>query len=509
MSLQYIEDFSSSYTSSPSASSTPPSPILTVQWATTNVVLTGHLDGTLCAFNATNGALLAQVKAHTESLHSLTIDERGQTALSSSLDSSASLWSLRELETKAVSSKGAAQQIDNAGHDGEELPTNSEVSLMDLQPMATTSAILDTDGQALDLPTAALHPSGRFFAAAGSGAAISLHSAEQATFAELLCSSPYETASSAAPPPSVYALILAFSPSGKFVAMGTDFGHVHLFSISQSSSPAAPTLSKVGLYTSHALPIRALAFDSSSSGGDNHLFVGSDDRLVTLYDIASLSSLSASASGAGAASKILMNPVSFLQGHKGSIDHLAPVPVASTSMRRRTGASSGSRAGRARPPLLLATTSVQDGLIRLWDLEQRPKRSVCVIRAGGDSSTATATTTATGPAALSNGDGSNSEVHQEDPAAAAAPAPAPATVPTATGPGGATSLAWRPLPRDIDFDNNLNGDVHQQGGKDGDANGARPVPDPVPVPEAGSAFVAGGTDGVLRWYRAGGTGGDL
>lgn len=499
MSLQYIEDFSSSYASS-SSSSVAPSPILTVQWATTNVVLTGHLDGTLCAFDATNGTLLAQVKAHAESLHSLTIDERGDKALSSSIDGSVSLWSLQELETKAASRKGGAQQIDH-GLDGEELPTASAAPLMDLEPIASTTTILDTDGQPLDLPTAALHPSGRFFAAAGSGAVISLHSAEQATFGEPLCSSPYETASSAASPPSVYALSLAFSPSGKYVAMGTDFGHVHLFSITQSSATSAPSLSKLALYTSHALPIRALAFDSSSSGGDNHLFVGCDDRLVTLYDIASLSTTSSSSSAA----KILMNPVSFLQGHKGSIDHLAPVPVASTSMRKRFSGSS-SRAGRARPPLLLATTSVQDGLIRLWDLEQRPKRSVCVVRAGGDASTAMAAVAAPG-----HEDASEAEVQGGDssaaPATAPAPAPAPAHTSSPVGPSGATSLAWRPLPRDFQEH------VDQNGGNNGIANGdeegrgARPVP--VPVPEAGSAFVAGGTDGVLRWYRAGGTGGDL
>ncbi|PWN20474.1 WD40 repeat-like protein [Microstroma glucosiphilum] len=490
MSLQYIEDFSSSYASSSSSSSpaspSPPSPILTVQWATTNVVLTGHLDGTLCAFDANNGTLLAQIKAHTESLHSLTIDERGETALSSSIDSSASLWSLRELETKAASSKGAAQRI-VPGEDGEELLTTSEPSSMDLQPIKSITAILDTEGQPLDLPTAALHPSGRFFAAAGSGAVLSLHSAGQADFGELLCSNPYEPASSAAPPPSVYALSFAFSPSGKYVAMGTDFGHVHLFSIVQSSSSSPPTLSRVALYTSHALPIRSLAFDSSSTGGDNHLFVGSDDRLVTLYDVASLSSLGSSSSS-GSALKILTNPVSFLQGHKGSIDHLAPVPVASTSYMRKHNSANSSRAGKSRPPLLLATTSVQDGFIRLWDLDQRPKRSVCVIRAGGDVTTAAATA----PSALPNGDSveSNGEVNGEAPGQSTTTtttaSSSSSSAPSSMGPRGATSLAWRPLPLSRDSDAGFEA-----------------------ATAAGSAFVAGGTDGVLRWYRASGTGGDL
>lgn len=338
MSLQYIADFESKATPNEGSG------VLAVQWASANVVLTGHLDGWLRAWRASDGALIAQVQAHPQSLSSLTASRDGSKVLSSSIDGSTALWNTASLPPDTDKS---SDKIWNAA--------------------ASTSQSTE---EAL---VSCLHPHLPLYAVTGRQSSVSLLSADEGTFGRHITTSDDRDA----PSNDTWGVALSFSPAGNLLALGTSQGHVVLYRLEQEQHSITP----VGIYKSQPSVIRALAFDSFD-GKENVLFVSADDGAITLYDVRRrASSAQCTASAAALAST---NSIARLTGHKGVITRLAPVPlaVAATTSRAKGASQSASRPPIADSHQLLSSTS-SDGTVRIWDLRTVPKSCVFVSNSQG------------------------------------------------------------------------------------------------------------------------------
>lgn len=403
--------------------------------------------------------------------------------ITSSLDGSISLFDLADQVNQAAATSQKEQTIDET-ETVEEQPRPSP-AVLPLDPLATTATLAAADSSTASFVTC-IHPDGQTFVSSGIGGAVSLHSALPDAFGQLLSSAPPDrvstsAASTASSHKELFALKLAMSPTGSLLAVGTNVGHVHLYSLHIAAGKGAVTF--LARYTSHALPIRALAFDSAStllssktddrqaSYGvqDNHLFVGGDDRIISIYDVQSVLRFASRGAEGQSVPSSLTQPVSFLQGHKGPISFLAPSPT------ERAGQGDGS--ARSRP--LLASTSVLDGTVRLWDLEAVPKACVCNINLGGIADIEQEEQRRTQQSRPLDGHIDAPEMPQDG---EAVPAQAPSKgsrkirVPQ-LGRGGWT-IAWRPTT------------TANNGSKKGR--------------KRGHAFVVGGGDGVVRWFRGAG-----
>lgn len=400
MSLQYIVDFESLHIGKHSA-------VLVVHWATPSLVLTGHLDGWLRAWRATDGALVAEVRAHNQSLYSLTASDDGAQALTSSIDGSVSLYSTAKVSSKANSVRHpqadtakeeeverAPSKIPLVGQAFKWEATVSRASLRQGDPTLTSHAFVT-----------ALHPTAPVFASTGQGATVSLHDARPGPdFGRLLTQQPPAAAAAAAVREgnSQFAQSIAFSPTGKLLAAGTSRGQVYLYNVSADRAQ----LTLCATYSAHALPVRALAFDNFQ-GKDNVLFVGADDGIITLHDVRSVAVAVDTSRGIAGAELNDTNPVAVLKGHRAGITALAPVPIAvaataasqgSAASQTAATASSLTPAPAASSHHLLSSTSA-DATVRIWDLRTTPKS--CVFTSNGQGASMTSISW-NGPVALTS-----------------------------------------------------------------------------------------------------------
>lgn len=357
MSLQYIADFESEC---PTADG---SQVLVVQWVNDRVVLTGHLDGWLRAWDTSNGRLLAQVHAHVQSTNSVTTSEDGKAVLSSSLDGSVSLWSISDLPQLSVAADKEIRS-DEGQVDGSSPQDNVDAAATSAAHWTPTSQVPSVrfPPECPDAFVTALHPSGRFFASTGQGASLSLHSAQPDSFGKHVVTSPppssiHEPSSTS----STYGICLSFSPSGQIVAVGTLRGHVHLYHLQSDNE-----LRLVATVSSHAAPIRSVTFDSIKTfkgQQDSVVYIGGDDGIITMHDVLRLSSHASTAEPDKPPRELM--PVGVLRGHKSGITALAPVPPAATSLSASHSAMAS----------MLSSTS-RDGTLRIWDLRAIPKACV-------------------------------------------------------------------------------------------------------------------------------------
>ncbi|PWN30882.1 WD40 repeat-like protein [Jaminaea rosea] len=341
MSLQFIADFDSQGGQT--------SPVLVTQWVTPTLVLTGHLDGYLRAWDAANGRLLAAVAAHGQSLNSLSSNRAGDLVLTGSIDGTVALRSTSKL---AAGSSGG-----------------------DLEPVASCASLRDHHSTVSPAFAVALHPYRPIFASTGLGGECSLHSAEASPdgiFGSHLSTASSNPSSSSSASPT-FGLTLRFSPSGSLLALGTTEGHVHLHRLAFDSSndlkEERPILVHVMTITSHALPIRSLAFSSETDRKgqlhDDLLIVGGDDAIITAYDVRN----AVPVEGKHRPSVASKNPVAVLKGHRGPISSLCAVPTLNSNTAGSV-IGGGSR--------LLSSISTADRTVRIWDLSARPKAAVFV-----------------------------------------------------------------------------------------------------------------------------------
>lgn len=477
MSLQYIADFESEC---PTADG---SQVLVVQWVNDRMVLTGHLDGWLRAWDTSNGRLLAQVQAHVQSTNSVTASEDGKAVLSSSLDGSVSLWSISDLPQLSVAA-GTDAQSDEGQVDGSS-PQDNDAAATSTAHWTATSQVpsVRSSPECPDAFVTALHPSGRFFASTGQGASLSLHSAQPDSFGKHVVTSPppssiHEPSSTS----STYGICLSFSPSGQIIAVGTLRGHVHLYHLQSDNE-----MRLVATVSSHAAPIRSVTFDSIKTikgQQDSVVYIGGDDGIITMHDVLRLSSHASTAETDKPPRELM--PVGVLRGHKSGITALAPVPPAATSLSASHSATAS----------MLSSTS-RDGTLRIWDLRAIPK--ACVFLTSPDLTSTAASEAATRgdnkrpveadqPEQTVNGDVDGAPTSPPETATTAQPsAQAPSQAqqfPRISMPP--SSIAWRRSPPFAS------------------ASPASPAAPASPA-RAGPAFVVAGEQ-KLVWYRMAGLG---
>lgn len=176
----------------------------------------------------------------------------------------------------------------------------------------------------------ALSASGDFFAASGEGAVLSFFSAKCGDFGMGL----FSIALGA--PADTFVLSLAFNADDSLLAVGTNKGDVYVVDVTE----------RVVLVclTDHSKPVRTVYFAPPTTSYADHLFVGSDDRIVSVHDVRYVrESLQAST-------------ITSLQGHTGWI------------LDVQSGGD-----GR------IVASSSSDGTIRLWDLGASPVACVATL----------------------------------------------------------------------------------------------------------------------------------
>lgn len=234
---------------------------------------------------------------------SMTFDINDDTVLTSSMDGALTLWHWAEDGTLAKAARCASVKGTACG-EGESratFPVEAWVS--------------------------ALYPDASMFAAAGEGAHVALFSARPHTFGQGVRCLPYDSSYAS------YATCLAFSYEGDLLAMGTNTGVVFVWDVHSGE--------QIACMTDHSQPVRAITFARPSVAYSNHMFVGSDDRTITVHDVEAIR---------GRASE---TTVAALQGHRGWI------------LDVQTGGN-----GR-----IIASTST-DHVVRLWDLGTSPVECV-------------------------------------------------------------------------------------------------------------------------------------
>ncbi|CAO1626227.1 unnamed protein product [Parajaminaea phylloscopi] len=352
MSLQYIADVESHSSGSHSA-------VLTCRWVTPDLVLTGHLDGWLRAWRAGDGTLVAEVKAHQQSLSSLSVSSDASVVLSSSLDGSIALR-----DTSSVS--GHADRPPPAQGDEADEASSSSSTKTEWEALASCTGT-GAEGEHSNVAyVTALHPSASVFATTGRGARVSLHSSSADESFGRVISSQISLANSNR---TEFAHSLAFSSTGRLLAVGTSRGQVLLYRVADDLSH----LTLAATYGSHALPVRALAFNLSE-GADDMLLTGADDGVIALHDVRQ-----SNAADSQSPQAYETNPVAVLRGHRGAITALAPVPLSASS--RGAGEDVGSSSSSSNHHLLSSTSS--DGTARIWDLRTTPRSCVFASNSQG------------------------------------------------------------------------------------------------------------------------------
>lgn len=169
----------------------------------------------------------------------------------------------------------------------------------------------------------ALHPDAHVFAASGENACVALFSAHPDTFGEQGQRLSFDTSYAS------YATCLAFNYEGDLLAMGTNTGVVFIWDIH--------TGKQVACLTEHAQPVRTVTFARPNVSYSDHMFVGSDDRTITVHDVQAIRS------------HVSETAVAALQGHRGWV------------LDVQAGGN-----GR-----VIASTC-SDHVVRLWDLGTSP-----------------------------------------------------------------------------------------------------------------------------------------
>ena len=123
---------------------------------------------------------------------------------------------------------------------------------------------------------------------------------------------------------------------GSLLAIGTSTGTVLLFDVASRA--------QLAVISDHAQPVRALFFSAPNGSLVNHLFVGSDDRTMTVHDLDGIDATHPP------------NTITALHGHQGWILDIQ---------------SSGD--GR------VVATCGSDGVVQLWDLGASPVTSVATL----------------------------------------------------------------------------------------------------------------------------------
>ncbi|SPO22373.1 uncharacterized protein UTRI_01051 [Ustilago trichophora] len=324
MSLQFLSDKETHHSQSHTA------PVISVCWtrpissSSQGIILSGDCKGNVKGFEAQSAFAYADLpKAHSNAVHCITTNAAGTQALSSAIDGTITLWDLTVFSSTSAENLNESE-ADAVSQEPVLLPLPLEdpgkLILGSIDSLPTVS----NDTKLSEAWATALHPTASFFASVGAGATVSLHSlpsSENNSFGTTL--------TTATPPPSIakqkdlFALSLAFHPTGDLLAIGTNVGTVLLYALSTSSS--RPTLQLVCNYADHPSPIRALSFTP------NLLLVGSDDRTISIHDIKHFSTPFTSSSSSHLPSNAevrLGGTVASFSGHKGWILALAPAPRA-------------------------------------------------------------------------------------------------------------------------------------------------------------------------------------
>lgn len=266
----------------------------------------------------------------------------------------------------------------------------------------------------------AFHPSGKVYASGGastrgvvflcdaspdhSEGSSSSSSSSKVQFGSRLCEAPPSATTTAT------TTALAFSQSGRYLAVGTSMSTVELYHVVvgvQDDSPSSWTLRHLGTYTwtqrPHT-PITALSFDrlpgvsvsasfsgsfSSPASQEDHLYVGQSDGQVILYDAKSLSDFlhkksgdaSGGTSGNGELPNALFQPILSWRPHATgpanatgtttATDVLKPALLnasADGSIERVLLTASTCTSGDGKPT---TTTTATTTAIQVWDFTAR------------------------------------------------------------------------------------------------------------------------------------------
>lgn len=314
-------------------------------------MLSGDCDGHLKAWDAQSARCFRSLpRAHKAALHCISTNHDASLVLTSAIDGSIALWDFSSFQHMSGSEESDDTEI--AGQDPPmiALPVDDAASLLTAQ----LDSLLAAPSGSTKLSEAwktVLHPTLPIFASVGAGRQATLHSAkndgDSASFGALLCTANADTSSSASKEP--FGLCLTFNATGTLLAVGSSTGEVLLYACRNQTGYVLEVLAK---YADHPSPVRAL---SMSPG---HLYVGGDDRILTIHDVRSLQDHPHTSPDPGTQSQHqaqMGGTVAAMTGHKGWILSTAPVP---SSTR------------------LVASISM-DRTIRFWDLAVNPKSCIC------------------------------------------------------------------------------------------------------------------------------------
>lgn len=234
---------------------------LTAFAANATTIATGADDGTIRLYNATDGAFLSTLTAHTGPITALAFHPDGETLISASQDSTLRLWDMDSGVEQGLYQGHSGGVLGVAfQQDGKRfISTGRDRRLHVWDTRSLTAIDVINQGHLRAVRAVVFSPDSRLLASGSSDGTIHLWDTQSLSFSQTL------TAGSA-----VYSL--AFSPNGDRLAAGEENGMVRLWDTT--------TWTETDAVANHTAAVNALAFNFNG----RLIASAADDGLVVLWD---------------------------------------------------------------------------------------------------------------------------------------------------------------------------------------------------------------------------------